>query len=195
MVGKNLISNYFIESSRVIQSVSEDIDKLNSICNDVKNCFSNEKKILIGGNGGSAADAQHFAGELTCTYKNPSRRAFNAINLANNSSALTAWMNDFDHLDFFSRQVEAYGNDGDILFLISTGGGDLGKKLSINLINAANTAIEKKLKVISLIGKSGGELEKISDSFIKVKSNITSHIQEAHISIIHYICESLEDFK
>jgi D-sedoheptulose 7-phosphate isomerase len=189
------ISNYFHDSSKVVNSLSNDIDKINTICDVIKECFSNNKKILIGGNGGSAADAQHFAGELTCTYKNPSRRAFNAINLANNSSAITAWLNDFNHLDFFSRQVEAYGVEGDILFLISTGGGDLDKKLSINLINAANTAIHKKLKVVSLIGKTGGELEKISDSFVKVKSNITSHIQEAHISIIHYICESLEDFK
>ena len=189
------ISNYFDDSSKVISSLSDDIDKINTICDHIKECFSRNNKILIGGNGGSAADAQHFAGELTCTYKNPNRRAFNALNLANNSSAITALMNDFNHLDFFSRQVEAYGVEGDILFLISTGGGDIDKKLSINLINAANTAIHKKLKVVSLIGKTGGELEKISDSFVKVKSNITSHIQEAHISIIHYICESLEDFK
>ncbi len=188
-------STYFLESSNVLQSITKDIDIINEICEDIRECFLMNKKMLIAGNGGSAADAQHFAGELTCTYKDPNRRAFNAINLANNSSAITAWTNDFDHLDFFSRQVEAYGASNDILFLISTGGGDVEKKLSINLINAANKAIENKIKVISLIGKSGGELEKISNKYVKVKSNITSHIQEAHIAIIHYICESLENLK
>tara|TARA_Y200000002_G_scaffold379753_1_gene389730 strand:- start:910 stop:1497 length:588 start_codon:yes stop_codon:yes gene_type:complete len=188
-------STYFLESSNVLQSIIKDIDIINEICEDIRECFLMNKKMLIAGNGGSAADAQHFAGELTCTYKDPNRRPFNAINLANNSSAITAWTNDFDHLDFFSRQVEAYGASNDILFLISTGGGDVEKKLSINLINAANKAIENKIKVISLIGKSGGELEKISNKYVKVKSNITSHIQEAHIAIIHYICESLENLK
>ena len=188
-------STYFLESSNVLQSITKDIDIINEICEDIRECFLMNKKMLIAGNGGSAADAQHFAGELTCTYKDPNRRPFNAINLANNSSAITAWTNDFDHLDFFSRQVEAYGASNDILFLISTGGGDVEKKLSINLINAANKALENKIKVISLIGKSGGELEKISNKYVKVKSNITSHIQEAHIAIIHYICESLENLK
>ncbi len=194
MVEKFVNSNYFIESSKVINSITNETSKINEICNDIHECFRRNNKILIAGNGGSAADAQHFAGELTCTYKDPSRRPFSAINLANNASAITAWTNDFDHLDFFSRQVEAYGVQNDILFLISTGGGDLNKKLSINLINAANKAIEKNIKVISLVGKTGGELEKISNRFIKVKSNITSHIQEAHIAIIHSICESLENY-
>lgn len=187
------MKNYFNESSYVLSSISNNIKIIDQICLQVKNCLSKGNKILIAGNGGSAADAQHFAGELTCTYKNPNRRAYPAINLSNNPSAITAWMNDFDHLDFFSRQVDAYGNDKDILFLISTGGGDLEKKLSINLIRAANKALEKNMLVISLVGKTGGELEKISDLHYKVLSNITSHIQEAHISIIHYICESLEN--
>ena len=187
------MSNYFDESSRVLKSISKDSIKLDEICKNIKNCFLNGNKILLAGNGGSASDAQHFAGELTCTYKKPSRVAYPAINLAHNSSAITAWTNDFDHLDFFSRQIDAYGKENDILFLISTGGGDIDKKLSINLVRAAYKAIEKKMTVISLIGKTGGELKKISNLYYKVSSNITSHIQEAHISIIHYICESLEN--
>ena len=149
-------------------------------------------KILIAGNGGSAADAQHFAGELTCTYKNANRKAYPAVSLSNNPSAYTAWANDFDHKDYFTRQVEALGKEKDILFLISTGGGDLKKGFSINLVRAALYAIQRGIIVFSLVGKSGGELEKISKRSVKVKSDITSHIQEAHISIIHYICETLE---
>ena len=78
---------------------------------------------------------------------------------------------------------------------LSTGGGNLEKKISLNLILAANEAKQKNMKVFSIIGKSGGELEKISDEFVKVKSFETSHIQEAHIAIIHYICESLDTFE
>ena len=189
------MTNYFEDSSEVILSINRNIKEINLICEELKNCFSEGGKLLVAGNGGSASDAQHFVGELTCTYKNPNRKSLPAISLANNPSAFTAWANDFDHLDFFSRQVEGLGKKNDILFLISTGGGDLNKKLSVNLIRAAQKALSMNLKVISLVGKSGGELEKISNLSYKVISNTTSHIQEAHISIIHYLCESLENIK
>ena len=80
------------------------------------------------------------------------------------------------------------------MFLLSTSGGNIKNNQSINLINAAKTAKKMGIKVISLLGKKGGELKKISDNSIVIKSNITSHIQEAHIAILHYICENLENF-
>ena len=135
------MTNYFNESSKVISSIKSNTEQIDQICKKIRDCFLGGNKILIAGNGGSSSDAQHFAGELTCTYKNPNRMAYPAINLAHNPSAITAWTNDFDHLDFFARQIDAYGKEKDILFLISTGGGDLSKKLSINLIRAANKAI------------------------------------------------------
>lgn len=184
--------DYFKSSSAVLMSLDEQVDQIRSITEGIYESFINGGKVLIAGNGGSNSDAEHFAGELTCTYKNSNRQGFPAISLGNNSSAVTAWGNDFGFDTYFKRQVISLGNEGDILFLISTGGGDIEKKLSLNLIMAANIAKEKKLKVFSIIGKTGGELEKISDKFVKVKSYETSHIQEAHIAIIHYICESLD---
>ena len=109
-----------------------------------------------------------------------------------NTSALSAWGNDFDFTGYVERQLSAIADKNDILFLLSTSGGNLKKKQSINLIKAANYAKKNKITVISLIGANGGELEKLSDMYIKIDSNKTSHIQEAHIAIIHYICEALE---
>ena len=189
---KPLISEeYFDISSRTIMSLKYDVNKINKMVSGIRNIFKSDGKLLIAGNGGSCADAEHFAGELTCTYNNANRSPFPAISLAN-TPAVTAWGNDFGYDTYFERQVKALGKSGDCLFLISTGGGDIEKGLSINLINAAKTGIEKGLTVYSLVGKTGGELEKLSDEFIKVKSNTTSHIQECHIAIIHYICECLE---
>jgi D-sedoheptulose 7-phosphate isomerase len=139
-----------------------------------------------------SADAQHFAGEMTCTYKDPNRKAFSAISLTTNASAITAWANDFGFDSFFTRRVEAHGKPGDILFLISTGGGNREKGYSMNLVNAAEKALSMELSLYSIVGKTGGELSKISHEVIVVPSFTTSHIQEAHIAIIHSICESLD---
>ena len=114
-----------------------------------------------------------------------------ALSLASLPAAFTAWSNDFGY-ESFKRQVEAHAKEDDILFLISTGGGDEKSGASMSLVYAANEAKKRKLKLISLIGKSGGLLKNISDIEITVKSDITSHIQEAHIAILHCICEQLE---
>ena len=187
--------DYFFNSSEVISSLAKQSEKLDLMATGIQNCFKSGNKILLAGNGGSASDAQHFAGELTCTYKNPNRIGFPAIPLANNPSSITAWSNDFDVLDFYQRQVHALGKENDILFLISTGGGEREKGYSINLIRAADYALKNNIYVYSLVGKSGGELEKISSIFIKVESDVTSHIQESHITIIHYLCETLENLE
>jgi len=188
-----VLEGYFNESARAIEAVNESADTLKSM---VKGIFESQKKggrLLIGGNGGSCADAEHFAGEMVCTFNDRDRRSFSALSLTGNPSAITAWANDFGFESYFIRQVEAHGTSGDILFLITTGGGDRENGASMNLVMAAEKAKEMGLKVYSIAGKTGGELSKISDEFIKVKSFSTSHIQEAHIAIIHAICTGLDE--
>ena len=188
-----VLEGYFNESARAIEAVNESADTLKSM---VKGIFESQKKggrLLIGGNGGSCADAEHFAGEMVCTFNDRDRRSFSALSLTGNPSAITAWANDFGFESYFIRQVEAHGTSGDILFLITTGGGDRENGASMNLVMAAEKAKEMGLKIYSIAGKTGGELSKISDEFIKVKSFSTSHIQEAHIAIIHAICTGLDE--
>ena len=119
--------------------------------------------------------------------------AIGAIHLANNSSAITAWTNDFEFNTYFTRQVEALGNKGDILFLITTGGGNRENGASMNLVYAAEKAKELGLKIITISGKGGGILKDFSDLSIVVKSNETANIQEGHIAIIHSICYCLDE--
>ncbi|MBI28614.1 MAG: Phosphoheptose isomerase 1 [Alphaproteobacteria bacterium MarineAlpha5_Bin11] len=188
---ENLLNKYFDESILTFHTLKNNISTIKRMALEIHQSQINGSKLLIGGNGGSAADAQHFAGELTCTYKKPDRRPYSAISLSSNASAITAWANDFGYDSYFSRQVEAYGKSGDILFLISTGGGEK-DGFSSNLVQAGEKGINLGLKLFSLVGKTGGELSKISHEHVKVDSFTTSHIQEAHITIIHSICEILE---
>ena len=191
---KNLLKYYFESSAKIIKSLADEDQKIKLIVKNIKSCIDKNKKILIAGNGGSSTDADHFAGELVCTYKNRSRKSIPAISLSCNSAIVTAWANDFSFSTVYERQVSSIGVRGDLLILLSTSGGNKKKRQSINLINAAIKAKKMGIKVISLIGNDGGELKKISDISIIVKSNLTSHIQEAHIAILHYLCEELELF-
>ena len=190
---ENILRNYLCESGSTIKSTSQYIEAISKMTLGIYGSQLAGGKLLIGGNGGSSADAQHFAGEMTCTYKDPNRRAFSAFSLTTNASAITAWANDFGFDSYFSRQVKAHGKPGDVLFLISTGGGDRDKGYSMNLVHAADVTLELGLKLYSLVGKTGGELSKVSHEYIIVQSNTTSHIQEAHITIIHSICESIDE--
>ena len=111
------LHKYFHDSSKAIKAINNNLDVIKRMTLGI---FYSQLKggiLLIGGNGGSSADAQHFAGEMTCTYKDPNRKAFSAISLTTNASAITAWANDFGFDSFFTRQVEAHGKPGDILFL------------------------------------------------------------------------------
>tara|TARA_Y100000768_G_scaffold385023_1_gene370236 strand:- start:945 stop:1529 length:585 start_codon:yes stop_codon:yes gene_type:complete len=186
------IANYFKQSAQNIEKLQTFENKILDISNQIIKAKKQKKKLLVAGNGGSCSDAEHFVGELQCTYKDRMREPVSAISLASLPAAVTAWCNDFEFLSFFKRQVTAHGNDGDILFLISTGGGDQKSGASMSLVEAAKEAKKRNLKVISLIGKSGGVLKEISDISIIVENNTTSFIQEAHISILHCICENLE---
>ena len=186
------IKDYFKTSSQIIENLHEHSNKIEKICEEIVKANKSGNKILVAGNGGSCSDAEHFVGELQCTYKNRERKPISAISIASLPAAMTAWCNDFEFLTYFKRQVQAHGNNQDILFLISTGGGEEKSGASMSLVEAAKEAKKRKMKIVSLIGKTGGILKDISDVEITVKSNVTSFIQEAHISILHCICENLE---
>ena len=145
------------------------------------------KKILLCGNGGSAADCQHFATELVVRLrKGKLRKARPAIALTTDSSVLTAAGNDLGFEKLFSRQVEAMGAPGDVLVAISTSG------TSANVVEAARAARKKRMKVIALTSENGGKLGKPADCWIAVPSGDTQRIQEMHITILHFWGEALE---
>ena len=143
-------------------------------------------KILLCGNGGSAADCQHIAAEFVVRYEKK-RRALAAIALTTDSSILTAHANDFDFETVFSRQVEALGNSNDCLIAISTSGN------SNNVLKAAIAARNKGMVVIALTGASGGMIRAQATLTVLVPSRVTARIQEAHILIGHYWCGAVEE--
>jgi D-sedoheptulose 7-phosphate isomerase len=142
-------------------------------------------RILVCGNGGSAADAQHFATELSGRYFK-TRRALAGIAITTDSSAITAIGNDYGFDQIFARQVEALGRPGDILVCISTSGN------SSNVINAANVARTLGIYTIGLLGNNGGNLKDLVDDFLVVPSAITARVQEIHMMIYHFWCEALD---
>ena len=186
------ISDYFHNSSELIATLGSFEKELVDFSDLIIESKNNKKKILVAGNGGSCADAEHFTGELQCTFKASNRKPVSAIAITGSSAAITAWGNDFNFNSFFERQVEAHGNDQDILVLISTGGGSI-DGASSNLVKAAFKAKKLNMKVVSFVGKTGGELKKISDICFHIKNNTTSFIQEAHMSLLHCTCEILEE--
>tara|TARA_A100001011_G_C14320195_1_gene850172 strand:- start:7587 stop:8171 length:585 start_codon:yes stop_codon:yes gene_type:complete len=188
----SIINSYFKESSNLIGTLGVFEEKLVQFTDLILKTKENKNKILVAGNGGSCADAEHFTGELQCTFKDSNRKPISAFAITGTSAALTAWGNDFGFNSFFSRQVEAHGNENDVLVLISTGGGSVDGPSS-NLVKAAQLAIKKNMKIVSFVGKSGGELKKISDICFHIENKVTSLIQEAHMSLLHCVCENLED--
>ncbi len=187
-----MLQNFFKDSAAVIES----LDELSPICvqvsEEIKKVHERGNSILLAGNGGSCSDSLHFAGELSCTYSRGDRKPFRAICLQSNQAALTAWSNDFDFTSFYQRQIEALGKKGDILILFSTSGGCLKTNRSLNLILAAKEAKKRGIKVVGFLGKNGGELVDIADIVLHVKSESTAMIQQAHITLVHVICELLE---
>lgn len=143
------------------------------------------KKVLICGNGGSAADAQHFAAELVCKY-DKDRPSLPAIALTVDTSNLTAIANDYGYEHVFARQVSGLGNSGDVLIAISTSG------KSPNVLKAIDAANEKNITVITLGGKGGGPMKEKKGLHIIIPSNVTARIQECHELILHSWCEMID---
>jgi D-sedoheptulose 7-phosphate isomerase len=142
-------------------------------------------RVLLCGNGGSAADAQHIAAELVGRFK-LERSAFAAVALTTDTSILTALGNDYGYSTVFSRQVEALCNEGDVLIGISTSGN------SPNVLEAVRVARERGAKTVGLTGENGGKLKDLVDACIRIPSSDTPRIQEGHITIGHIICELVE---
>ena len=186
-------SKYLKSVSDTILSLEKEKNKIEKICAEIIKCQKKGNKILLAGNGGSCSDIEHFGGELICTFSKKNRKAVSTQILTGPSSSITAWGNDFDFKTYFERQIKANGKKGDLLILLSTGGGNLKKNISTNLVLAAKEAKKKQIKVISLVGKSGGYLYKNSSISIKIKSNSTSVIQESHMTVLHSICYYLEN--
>ncbi|TAL58034.1 MAG: D-sedoheptulose 7-phosphate isomerase [Nanoarchaeota archaeon] len=180
------ISNFIRENMEVKQAVIDyQLDKIERLANYIVDVYNNKKKILIFGNGGSAADAQHFAAELVGRYK-LERRALPAIALTTDTSAITAIANDYSYDQIFSRQVEALANEGDLVVGITTSGN------SPNVNIAIDAAKKIGCITVGLCGKDGGKLKDTADMVIIVPSDNTPRIQETHITIIHIVCELLE---
>jgi len=151
-------------------------------------CFKNGNKLLLCGNGGSAADCQHIATELMIRLSHHIQRpSLPAIALTTDTSNLTAGGNDIGFENIFARNVEGLGNKGDVLLAISTSGN------SPNVIKAVEMAHKKGMKAISFLGGSGGKLKALVDLSIVIPSSNTQRIQEGHITVAHIICELVEE--
>jgi len=183
---RDLVVNELKESASLKIYISETLtDKIVTAAEIIVKALQQNKKILLIGNGGSAADAQHIAAELVGKFKSE-RRALAAIALTTDTSILTALGNDYGIDIIFSRQIEALGEENDVLIAISTSG------TSKNIIKAVEVARKKKITVIGLTGNNGGTLKDLADYPIIVPSNNTPRIQEAHITIGHIICNLIE---
>ena len=147
--------------------------------------FNSGGKLLLCGNGGSAADCQHIAAEFVVRYVKH-RKGLPAIALTTDSSILTAHSNDYDFASVFARQVDAIGRAGDCLIAISTSG------TSANIVNAAKMAQAKGMTVIAMMGANKAELSQHADLSVQVPSTVTARIQEAHILIGHWWCDFIE---
>ena len=183
---KSIIKHEFNEhikaSQNTLDSIVDQIEIASKIC---INSLKNGGKILIMGNGGSAADAQHIAAELVGRYKTE-RKGLPAIALTTDTSAITSIANDYGFLHVFDRQVEALANKGDVVIGISTGG------TSPNVVNALTTANALGCITIGLSGKDGGDFNAICDVNLLVNANDTARIQEIHILIGHTMCHLIE---
>jgi D-sedoheptulose 7-phosphate isomerase len=177
--------NESIETKKKFLEDPHSISSIRIATNIITESLKNNGKILICGNGGSAADAQHITGELVGRYL-LERKAIPAIALTTDTSIITAWGNDYEFDTIFSRQVEALGNSRDILIGISTSGN------SKNIIKAIEKAKNQGLKIITFTGHEGGKMKDISDANINVPSNETPRIQESHMVAYHTICELVE---
>lgn len=161
------------------------IQQIDEISEVIVDAYRKGNKTIFCGNGGSSAEAQHLAAELSGKFK-LDRKPIPADACHVNSSFVTAVSNDYDFTKVYSRHIDAFGNSGDILIGLSTSG------TSENIINAFKTAKEKQIITVALTGESGGLLNELSDFILKVPSVNVPRIQETHLLIGHIICEKIE---
>ena len=189
-ISKNLFIENFTQSIEAKQKALTVLETpVTSAAAAIAEAFKAGNKLLICGNGGSAADSQHFAAEFTGRYE-MERAPLPAIALTTDTSALTAIGNDYSFDVIFSKQVEALGKDGDILFAISTSGN------SGNVIKAIEIAQQKGMRIIAMTGKDGGKIDKMlgsADINICAPANRTARIQEIHLLVLHTICDIIDN--
>ena len=185
---QEITRKHLLQSAELKQSVAENCaSEIIQAAEILIECLSNDGKILLCGNGGSAADCQHIAAEFTSVLSPDFKRpGLAAIALTTDTSFITANANDFGFEGIFERQVQALGREGDAVVGISTSGN------SKNVLCALKYAREHNIKTIALTGASGGEMANIADVAIKVPSSDTQLIQESHISIGHIFCALVE---
>lgn len=183
---KKMIENLFQESRAVNQtSCTDNVDGMIAVVDVIIQAFKNNKKLLIFGNGGSAADAQHVAAEFIGRFKKE-RKSLPAIALSTDTSILTSLGNDYGFDIIFSRQIQGLGQSGDVALGISTSGN------SINVIKAIEQAKQQGMKTIALTGCGGGILASVAELNLIVASTDTARIQESHVCMEHIICQLVE---
>jgi len=185
---KNYIKDQIKKSYETKQSIYENEDLINKIEDVSKQCvalYRTDKKTILAGNGGSAADAQHIAAELVGRY-GFDRPSIPSLALTTDTSNLTAIGNDYGYEQVFSRQLEGMGQEGDIFIGISTSGN------SVNIVKAFESAKKKGIMTVALTGRDGGQMARIADIALVVPSDSTPRIQESHILIGHIICDIIE---
>ena len=188
-MNNNLIQNIFSESTLVKKlCIEQGFNSLVVMGEDISEAIQNKKKIMLCGNGGSAADAQHLAAEMLVRLRsNNNREGIPAITLAQDSSTITACGNDFGYDKLYERMVTSLGEEGDCLIGISTSGN------SENILRAMRVAKKMNIKVFGFLGSDGGKAIDLCDEIFLVPSDNTGRIQETHITAGHALMEYVED--
>lgn len=189
MNSKELIIQRFQDSIAVKEkNISDEalLNEVNAIAEEMIDVIKNGNKVVICGNGGSASDALHFAGEIVGRFQKE-RSAWSAVVLNADVATMTAIANDYSYDDVFARQAEGHVREGDLFIGISTSGN------SENVLRAARVAKEKGAKTAAFLGKDGGKIKDVVDHPVVVQCNTTARVQESHICIIHIICEIVEN--
>jgi D-sedoheptulose 7-phosphate isomerase len=181
-----LIKKHILEHRTVLDSIIQLDESIAKVANTFVNCLKNGGTIFWCGNGGSASDSQHLAGELVGRFVEE-RKPLKSISLTADSAVMTCIVNDYGYEHIFSRQVEALGTKGDVLVAISTSGN------SKNIIKAIKKANEMDIVTIGLLGKGGGKALDLVNKSISIKSKSTGRIQEMHILIGHILCDLIEE--
>ena len=181
-----LIKKHFLEHSDVLESLEHLDESIINVANLLIQCLENKGTIFWCGNGGSASDSQHLAGELVGRFVGD-RKPLKSIALTSDSAVMTCIVNDYGYKHIFSRQIEALGNEGDILIGISTSGN------SENVIHAFEVAKQRGIITIGFLGKGGGKSSALVNQSIIVPSKSTARVQEMHILIGHILCDLIEE--
>jgi D-sedoheptulose 7-phosphate isomerase len=183
---RRLVASILEEASRIHQRVSQaDLAPVVEAADAIADAFAGGRKLLVFGNGGSAADAQHLSAELVGRFVGE-RAALPAIALSTDTSILTAVSNDYGYARGFARQVEALGRPGDVALAISTSGA------SANVIAALRVARDRDLRTVALTGGDGGETGRLADVHINVPGSSTARTQEVHGTLLHALCVLIE---